>query len=201
MAAIVMMTWCFNHPPEKEGAMISPGHGVIESKSGSSGLAAIGAAFGMLGVGAALLPRTGWVTADVEMGLVLSGWSLTGLGFVGLLRPIPEWRAYAVFFACLLCAGLVAVQAGPVGPHGLTMLIVIGLLAHGVLSVLFGLHLSGQRPGWRSAVASGVCALGAGLFMIAGWPDRSVRLVGLLLGATFLATSVSFLRMARAALQ
>lgn len=179
--------------------MHGPGHGLIESTPLTSGLVAVGAAFGLLGFGAALLPRTGWVGVNAELALVLAGWGLVGLGFARVLRPVPEWRSFAVFFAGLLCAGLGAVLAGPVDPKGLTMLIVIGLLAHGILSVLFGLHVSPQNAAWRGAVASGLCALGVGLFMVAGWPDRSDRLVGLLLGGTFLATALAFVRLAMSA--
>ncbi|MBN2905820.1 MAG: hypothetical protein JXJ18_03820 [Rhodobacteraceae bacterium] len=155
-----------------------------------------GAAFGLLGIGAALLPQIGWVGLDGDMALVLAGWGAVGVGFARVVRPIPEWRGFALFFAGLLLAGVAAVITGHVDLNGLAMLVILGLLAHGILSVLFGLRVSGRLEGWRGVVASGLCALGVGLFMIVGWPDRSVRLVGLLLGVTFLATALALILLA-----
>lgn len=159
-------------------------------------LASAGGAFAALGAVAALLPRTGWVGLDIGMALVLAAWGTVGLGFACMVHPVPDWRPFAGFFTGLGAAGLVSLTLSPVDPNGLTILIVLGLLAQGVLSVMFGLQVSPRLPGWRGAVASGRGALGAGLYMVAGWPDRSARLVGLFLGATFLATALALLRLA-----
>ncbi|TCP40026.1 hypothetical protein [Rhodovulum marinum] len=160
-------------------------------------LARTGIGFGLLGLAATLLPRVAWIGEAADMAVLLALWGALGLGFARLARPIPEWRAFSAFFAALCLAGTGAGLAGPLRLSELIVLIVLGLLAQGILSVLFGLHISPRYRGWQSAVASGLCALGAGLFMIAGWPDRSARLVGLLLGVTFLTTALSLVRLSR----
>ncbi|RYH09410.1 hypothetical protein [Tropicimonas sp. IMCC6043] len=158
----------------------------------------VSTAFAVLGVGAAGLPWTGLVGGTGDLALMLALWGAAGIGLALAMRPMPEWRAVAAGFLLLLLTGLFETFAHHLGREALTMLVVLGLLAQGVATIILALRLSARVAPWRAAAASGLCALGVGLFMIAGWPDHSLRLVAGLSGVAFLACAAALLRLAGA---
>ena len=99
----------------------------------------------------------------------------------------------------LAALGVVFLALPGLGIEVLSMLVVAGFLAEGVLSIAYGLRVSDRQHGWGWMVASGAAALAVGLIVLFGWPETATWLLGLLLGINFFTTGLALLALARSA--
>ncbi len=156
----------------------------------------IGAVFLGLGVLAIAVPAAMTLAFEILIALLLLVWGAAGLGFAAMLRPARGWGGMALFSALVLALGLVFLASPRAGIATLTLLLTAVFLIEGTGSVLIGLKLRGQMPGWGWIVFSGLSALALGALILAGWPGSAAWVLGLLVGLNFLTTGVSLLALA-----
>jgi uncharacterized membrane protein HdeD (DUF308 family) len=158
----------------------------------------IGWSFAALGVVSVLAPQIATLVATTFVAAAMVFWGGLGLWLSFTLRPFPEWRFSAAAFGLLMALGVVFLALPGLGIEVLSMLVVAGFLAEGVLSIAYGLRVSDRQRGWGWMVASGVAALAVGLIVLFGWPETATWLLGLLLGINFFTTGLALLALARA---
>ncbi|PKP67418.1 MAG: hypothetical protein CVT86_01770 [Alphaproteobacteria bacterium HGW-Alphaproteobacteria-8] len=168
----------------------------LSPRSLSSEFRVIGAVFLGLGVLAIAVPAAMTLAIEILVALLLLIWGAAGLGFATMLRPARGWGAMALFSGLVLALGVVFLASPRAGTATLTMLLVAVFLIEGLGSILIGLRMRGQMPGWGWIVFSGLSALALGALILAGWPGSVAWVLGLLVGLNFLTTGVSLLALA-----
>ncbi|MCB1349443.1 MAG: DUF308 domain-containing protein [Paracoccaceae bacterium] len=158
----------------------------------------IGWSFVALGAASVLAPQLATFVATSFVAAAMVFWGALGLWMSFTLRAFPERNFSAVAFGLLASLGIVFLALPTLGIEVLTMLVVAGFLAEGIVSIAYGLRVSARLRGWRWMVASGIAALVIGLIVLYGWPDTATWLLGLLLGINFLSTGIALLALGRA---
>ena len=159
----------------------------------------IGWSFAVLGAVSVLAPQIATLVATTFVAAAMVFWGGLGAWLSVTLRPSPGWRFSAAAFGLLAALGVVFLALPGLGIEVLSMLVVAGFLAEGVLSIAYGLRVSDRQHGWGWMVASGVAALAVGLIVLFGWPETATWLLGLLLGINFFTTGLALLALARSA--
>lgn len=162
----------------------------------SGRLMAVGIVFAALGALAILLPARATLAVERLAVWMLALWGAAGLWFSWEMRPAREWRFGAVLFAAALLLGLIFALFPGAGIAALTIVLMIVFLLEGIVSILLGLRMSGQRRSWGWMVFSGICSLLVGLVILMGWPETAVWTLGLLLGLNFLSTGLALIMLA-----
>ena len=137
-------------------------------RSLSSEFRVIGAVFLGLSVLAIAVPAAMTLAIEILVALLLLIWGAAGLGFATMLRPARGWGAMALFSGLVLVLGVVFLASPRAGTATLTMLLVAVFLIEGLGSILIGLRMRGQMPGWGWIVFSGLSALALGALILAG---------------------------------
>lgn len=160
-----------------------------------SALGWIGAAFIVLGALAILAPVAAAPATVVAGGML--AWGGLGLWMALTLRPLPESGFAALVFVVIALLGLLFLAFPAAGIEAMTLFLVAGFLADGVLSILFGLRLSAQAAGWGWMVASGAVSLTLGFILLLGWPQMAAWFAGGLLGINLVTTGMALLAVRR----
>lgn len=149
-----------------------------------------GVVLAVLGVLAIIFPFVTGVALSLLLGALLVVGSLVHFATAFSAR---RWRGFAwhVLLGLVYAVAGISLMANPVvGLATLTILLVAYLLVDGVVEILMGLRLMGQR-GALWVAASGVVSLLLAGLVWAGWPSSALWAVGLLFGASLLASGVS----------
>ena len=158
----------------------------------------IGWSFTALGAVSVLAPQIATLVATTFVAAAMVFWGGLGLWLSFTLRPFPERRYAAVAFGLLGALGVIFLARPGLGIEVLSLLVVAGFLAEGVLTIAYGLRVSDRQRGWGWMAASGAAALAVGLVILFGWPETATWLLGLLLGLNFFSTGLALLALARA---
>jgi uncharacterized membrane protein HdeD (DUF308 family) len=150
-------------------------------------------AFLALGAAALLAPAAATVAITVLIAALMMFWGLCGVWLAFEMRHFPEWRFSAAAFSLLAACGALFLALPGAGEEVLTLLVVAGLLAEGVISIFMGMRLRSARQGERGLIASGAVSLVIGLIVLIDWPTSADLLLGIVLGINFLATGASLL--------
>lgn len=156
-----------------------------------------GIAFLALGLGAVLLPNVATVAVEV-----LVAWILLLIGGLGLAAAkafggAASWRL-AIVPAVALVLGLVFLASPGTGATALTILLFVGFVIEGVVSVLFGLAVRRRHARGNWMVVSGAVSLAIALLIVTGWPGTASWVIGLLVGVNFITTGAALVGLAGA---
>ncbi|WP_138934316.1 HdeD family acid-resistance protein [Roseovarius arcticus] len=165
----------------------------------SNRLKVVGVVFVVIGVLAILLPAWATLAGALLVAWMLTLWGIVGLWFAWEMRPAKEWRYAAVGFGITLGLGLVFLLFPGIGIQTLTIVMMVVFLMEGIVSILLGLRLSGQRTNWGWMIFSGACSLIVGAIILFGWPETATWTLGMLLGVNFLSTGISLVMLGKAA--
>lgn len=158
-------------------------------------LLAAGIVVAVLGLVATLAPFVTGISIAVLVGSLLVAGGVFQL--VGAFRG-DGWRSnilQAVLGGVSLLAGA-AVFLNPVfGLMTLTLLVIGYLLASGLVEVVMGVRLRGEKN-WVWTVASGAIGIVLGLMLWAGFPSTALWAVGVLFGVNLLVTGASMVALA-----
>ncbi len=154
-----------------------------------------GALIAVLGILAVLFPFVTGISLSILLGALL---------VVGALVHVAHafsggWKRFVVqglLAAVYAVAGIVLMANPVVGLTTLTIILVAFLLADGVLEIIMGYRLRGER-GASSLIVSGVLGLVIAGLIWAGFPSSALWAIGLLFGVNLLVTGVSMMFMAR----
>lgn len=161
-------------------------------------LMALGGVLVGLGLVAIALPFAVGVTLSFLLGTLLV---LGGLVHGWQLFSARGWRGrtwQGLLAVVYVVAGLSLLVNPIVGLATLTLLLVAYFLIDGVLEVVMGLRLRGER-GWGWLLASGVVSLALGWLIWVGWPASSAWAVGLLFGVSLLTSGLAMVGVAMGA--
>jgi uncharacterized membrane protein HdeD (DUF308 family) len=138
---------------------------------------------------------------------ILLGWLLLISGIVGLISTL-RMRSAPGFIWSLISAILGIVVGGiligwPVGGViSLTILMIVFFLIEGVTSILFALDHRRQLSGrWGIMLLSGIIDILLAAIILAGFPQSSAWVIGLLLGINLVFGGAALISMALAARQ
>ena len=159
-------------------------------------LRTVGLILAGLGAVAILLPGAATLGAEMLVASMLTIWGAVGLWFAAAIRPAPEWRTGAAAFGLLFLLGLALVLFPVAGIEALTVLMLLGFLMEGILSILFALRASDRVANWGWLVFSGLCSFAAGIVVLFGWPWTASWTLGLMMGLNFLSTGLSLVMLA-----
>ncbi len=176
---------------------VERGTEVVSSTAGESRrtMMGAGAIIAVLGILAVLFPFVTGISLSILLGALLVVGALVHVAhaFSGGWKRFVAQGLLAVIYAV---AGI-ALMANPVvGLTTLTIILVAFLLADGILEIVMGYRLRGERGG-SSLIVSGVLALVIAGLIWAGFPSSALWAVGLLFGVNLLVTGVSMMLMAR----
>jgi uncharacterized membrane protein HdeD (DUF308 family) len=117
----------------------------------------------------------------------LIGVLLLGSGIAHGANAFGYWRVrWGGFFAGVILGGLYGIAGilcfiRPVASLvGLTYILGLLFFSMGIFRILF--HLSTRFPAWGWGVVNGIVNLGLGFLIIAGWPENSLMVLGILVG-------------------
>lgn len=149
-----------------------------------------GIVLGVLGVLAIVFPFVTGITLSLLLGALLVVGSLVHFATAFSARG---WRGFVweVLLGLVYAFAGISLLANPfVGLATLTILLVAYLLVDGVVEVVMGIRLRGQR-GALWVAASGIISLILAALIWAGWPSTALWAVGLLFGASLLASGLA----------
>lgn len=156
----------------------------------------LGIAMALVGVAALVWPfiatiavalLVGWVFLFAGIFMVLGAFSIHGTG---------------PFFGALLF-GLVSIAAGvyllfnPLG-GALTLTLVVGILFmfQGASELVFAFEMR-PHAGWIGMLISALASIILAVLILAGWPNVSTIVLGILLGVNFLTTGIGYIAVSR----
>ncbi|MFC4360317.1 HdeD family acid-resistance protein [Halobium salinum] len=154
-----------------------------------------GVVIAAFGVFAMLSPLLTGISIALLVGLLLVGSAV--LHFVGAFRG-QGWRGFVwqvVLGVVTLIAGGAVLLNPAFGLATLTLLVIGYLLATGVVEVVMGLQLRGEKY-WVWTVASGVVGIALAAMLWLGFPTTALWAVGVLFGANLLVTGTSMVALA-----
>jgi uncharacterized membrane protein HdeD (DUF308 family) len=160
-----------------------------ESAGPTLGWLAIG--FTALGIVSILAPAAATFAATILVASTMVIWGLLGVWMSLSMRRFPEWRFSALAFGAVAGFGLVFLAFPAIGIEAMTLFLVASFLVEGIVSVAFGLRMSGNTGRWGWMTASGFASLVLGFLVLLGWPATASWLLGLLFGVNFLTTGVA----------
>lgn len=154
-----------------------------------------GVVVALLGLFATLAPfLTGLsITTLVGVFLIAGG----ALQIVGAFRG-TGWRGFVwqiAVGAITLLAGFVVFLNPLFGLLTLTLLVIGYLFASGIVEVVMGLRLRGERN-WLWSVVSGLVGIALALLLWAGFPSTALWAVGVMFGVNLLVTGTSMVALA-----
>jgi uncharacterized membrane protein HdeD (DUF308 family) len=170
-------------------------HGRLRGSSGR--MFWLGVAMVLLGIAAIVFPMLSTLVAAILVGwvLLIAG-SFTFAGSFSIHGTGP-------FFAALLL-GLLSIMAGVfllfnplAGAVALTLMLGVIFVFQGAFEILFAFEMR-PHPGWAGMLVSGIASGVMALLIMAGWPEISVVVLGILLGVNFLSTGFGYIFVSRA---
>ena len=165
----------------------------------SKRLKVVGVVFAVIGVLAILLPSWATLAGELLVAWMLTLWGIVGLWFAWEMRPAKEWRYATIGFGITLGLGLIFLLFPGIGIQTLTIVMMVVFLMEGIVSILLGLRMSGQRTNWGWMIFSGACSLIIGAIILFGWPETATWTLGMLLGVNFLSTGISLVMLGKTA--
>jgi uncharacterized membrane protein HdeD (DUF308 family) len=127
---------------------------------------------------------------------LMAGWAFIVLGIVEIIHSfrVTGWGGFlwALGLGVLtLLVGLSVVFNPLAGMVSLTILIAAFFLAMGVVKVMYALKL---RPlsGWGWVIFSGIVSIVLGVMIMAGLPQSSLQVLGILLGIELISNGVLY---------
>lgn len=152
-------------------------------------------ASGLFSAALGILALTLTVTATIAS-VLLIGILMLVAGAIELsvgLRMRSVGRMILLELAGLLyiAAGLFAIAQPEIGSVVLTLMLGAGMLATGLVRMIFGFQVTGTRSRGALVAAGAVTAL-VGLLILVGWPGNSFVVLGLFLGIDLLLYGVAW---------
>lgn len=136
----------------------------------------------LLGVAAAAAPVFATLTAEVLFGwLMLLGGTIRLVGMLSTRKTPGAWWQVVIALV-LLAFGVFLIVQPLAGVITLTQLFLVYLIAHGIASFFTSLQLKPFARSWSGLLLSGIVDGLLVVVIIAGWPDTSHWILGLLLG-------------------
>lgn len=166
-------------------------------RSGSAQLSILGLLLIALGIVAIVFPFLATVVVTLLVGWIfLFGGACMFFGAFSIHGTGP-------FFGALLFS-LIAIAAGvfflfnPLG-GAVTLTLVIGVLLmfQGAFELIFAFEMRPHSV-WLGMMASALASIMLALIIVAGWPQASAVVLGVLLGVNFLTTGIGYLAVSRA---
>lgn len=155
------------------------------------GVVAFGLVSAVLGLVALALTVSATLASVLMIGvfMIVAGLAELALGF-----RMRSWRRFLVWEVAgvvYLCAGAFAMLQPEVATVVITLLLGAGLVATGLLRVIFGLQL-GASPNRSLLLLSGTVTGLLGLVIVLGWPANSALVLGTLLGIDLLFNGIAW---------
>lgn len=149
-----------------------------------------GIVLGVLGVLAIVFPFVTGVALSLLLGALLVVGSLV---YFASAFSAQGWRGFAwhVLLGLVYAVAGITLMANPVvGLATLTVLLVAYFLVDGVVEIVMGVRLLGQRGAWWAIASGAVSLVLAGLVWVE-WPSSALWAVGLLFGVGLLTSGFS----------
>jgi len=147
--------------------------------------------FGFVSLGLA------WVATLVSVYMIAAFMILIGAIEITLGVQAHKWSSRIV----VVLVGLVYIVAGSFalanplsGAVGFTLMLGAALVATGVVRIIFATRLP-EGPKWYVAFA-GVVTVLLGVFIVSGWPENSIYVLGIFLGIDMIMYGASWLNFA-----
>lgn len=170
-------------------------HGRLQAASGK--LFWLGLAMVVLGAVALIFPVISTLTATLFVGWMLllsGGFTLAGSFSVHGTGP---------FFGALLLA-LLSIAAGvfllfnpAAGAVALTLMLGAIFMVGGAFELAFAFQMR-PNSGWTAMLASSIASIAVAVLIVAGWPQISLIVLGVLIGVNFLSTGLGYIFVSRA---
>ncbi|MCW6510161.1 HdeD family acid-resistance protein [Lichenifustis flavocetrariae] len=156
------------------------------------GFVVLGALATALGLLALALTESATITSVLVIGvfMIVAGAAEITIGF-----RMRSWRRFVVWEIAgvlYLVAGGFAVLVPEVASVVITLLLGAGLVATGLLRIVFGIQL-GSSPSRTMLFVSGVVTMLLGLVIVLGWPANSALILGTLLGIDLVFNGISWI--------
>lgn len=170
-------------------------HGRLRAASGR--LFWLGLAMVVIGAAAIVFPMISTLVAAL-----LVGWVLLISGAVTLAGSFSIHGTGPFFGALLL--GLLSIAAGvfllfnPLGGAvALTLMVGVIFMFQGAFEMIFALEMR-PHAGWVGMLLSAIASIVMAILIVAGWPEISVIVLGILLGVNFISTGLGYIFVSRA---
>lgn len=155
------------------------------------GLVAFGVVSALLGLMALVLTVTATLASVLMIGVFMIVAGITEL-MVGF--RMRSWRRFIVWELAgvlYIVAGGFAVLAPEVASVVITLMLGAGLVATGILRIVFGFQV-GSSPSRSMLLLSGAVTGLLGLVIVLGWPANSAFILGTLLGIDLLFNGIAW---------
>ena len=156
------------------------------------GFVVLGAIAAALGVLALALTVSATIASVLLIGVFMIG---AGVVEIAIGFRMRSWRRFVVWELAgllYLVAGGFAVLVPEVASVVITLLLGAGLVATGLLRIVFGIQL-GSSPSRTMLFVSGVVTMLLGLVIVLGWPANSALILGTLLGIDLVFNGISWI--------
>ncbi|SFL33319.1 Uncharacterized membrane protein HdeD, DUF308 family [Halogranum rubrum] len=154
-----------------------------------------GIAVTVLGLVATLAPFLVGISIALLVGVLLVGSAV--FHFIGAFRG-RGWKGFVWQIALgvvTLIAGAAVLLNPMFGLMTLTLLVIGYLLASGVVEVVMGIQLRGERY-WGLSIVSGLIGIALAVMLWIGFPSTALWAVGVLFGVNLLVTGGSMIALA-----
>ena len=152
-------------------------------------------ASGLFSVVLGILALTLTVTATIASVLLIGIFMLVAGAIelsVGLrMRSLGRMILWELAGLLYVAAGLFAIAQPAVGSVVLTLMLGAGMLATGLVRMIFGFRVTGTRSRGALVAAGAVTAL-VGLLILVGWPGNSFVVLGVFLGVDLLLYGITW---------
>jgi uncharacterized membrane protein HdeD (DUF308 family) len=135
-----------------------------------------------------------WVATLVSVYIIATFMILIGAIEITIGVQAHKWssRILVVLIGLLYIVAGSFVLANPLsGAVGFTLMLGAALVATGVVRIIFATRLP-EGPKWYVALAGVVTAL-LGVFIVSGWPENSIYVLGIILGIDMIMYGASWL--------
>jgi uncharacterized membrane protein HdeD (DUF308 family) len=155
------------------------------------GLVGFGIVSALLGMLALVLTVSATIASVLIIGvfMVMAGAAEVTVGF--RMRTWRRFIAWEVAGLLYLVAGAFAILVPEVASVVITLMLGAGLVATGVLRIVFGLQV-GPSPNRPLLFLSGAVTALLGLVIVLGWPGNSALVLGTLLGIDLLLNGIAW---------
>jgi len=159
-----------------------------------------GAALVLLGAMAIAAPRWASLTVDVIIGISFSVSAAAGLWTYMSVRDLPG-TVWILFWALLSgVIGAIMMMKPEAALLSLTMLVIVYLFSHGLVSILAALEYRDLLPGvWGWGIAEGLCHIALAGLLAIGLPDSSMWTIGTLAGVSLIIFGTNLIAIAATA--